>query len=278
MMDRVGFVLAKLLEALLAPSFLLLLASVLGAALVLGRIGRRRGGRLGPALLACSLGLECAIAILPLDSWALAPLEDRFPTCRRLPPDLYGVVTLGGAVDPAITAARGIPTLNEAAQRMTELVRVARLLPRAVLAFSGGSGRIVPGRLSEADVARVFFDEFGLSARPVVYEGRSRTTWENARDLASLVHPAPAHPWLLITSAAHMPRAVAAFRAAGFDVIADPVAYQTAPTLASRLAPGFPERLARLDEAAHEWGGLVSYVLLGRTRRLLPAPQGEGCS
>ena len=181
------------------------------------------------------------------------------------------MIVLGGAVDTAITEARDQPTLNGAAGRMTELVRAARLLPHATLAFTGGSGRIVPGQLTEADVARMFFASQGLADRPIVYEGRSRTTWENARNLAALLHPAPGQLWLLDTSAVHMPRAVAAFEAAGFAVIPDPVAYQTAAGFAAETGPGFADRLGRLDEAAHEWGGLVAYRLLGRTRTLLPA-------
>lgn len=271
----IPFVLAKTAEALLAPGTLLLLLSVAGATLVL-RCRRRGAARSGAVLLVAALGAECAIALLPLDSWALAPLEDRFPVCRTPPAGIHGVVVLGGAVDPAVTAARGIPTLNAAGQRMTELVRVAPLLPDAVLAFSGGSGRVIPGTLTEADVARAFFEGLGL-ARPVLYENRSRTTWENARDLAALVHPVPGQPWLLVTSAAHMPRAVEAFRAAGFRVVADPVAFLSAPSLAAELAPPYPERLAHLEGAAHEWAGLVVYRLLGRTPHLLPARGTSAC-
>ena len=261
-----GFALAKLVEGALAPSTVLLAASVAGLALLL--LTRRR--RTGLLLLAASLFLQCLVALLPLDSWALAPLEDRFPACRTPPPDVTGAIVLGGAVDTAVTAGRGIPTLNGAAQRMTELTRLARLLPpAAILAFTGGSGRIFGGGLAEADVARLFWTGQGVT-RPIVYESRSHTTWENARDLAAILHPTPAQRWLLDTSADHMPRAVGAFRAAGFTVIPDPVAYQTAPTLAAELEPGFPDRLVRLDEAAHEWSGLLAYRLLGRTRTLLP--------
>ena len=263
--DAAGFVAAKIVEAVLAPSTLLLTLSVAGFRLTL--FGARRAGLL---LLALSLGTECAAAVLPIDRWTLGPLEDRFPACRTPPPDTHGAIVLGGAVDTAITEARDQPTLNGAAGRMTELVRLARLLPAATLVFTGGSGRILNGQLAEADVARMFFATQGLATRPIVYEGRSRTTWENARNLAALLHPTPGQRWLLDTSAVHMPRAVAAFAAAGFDVIPDPVAYQTAPSFAAEIEPGFADRLGRLDEAAHEWAGLVAYQVLGRTRTLLP--------
>ncbi len=264
-LDAAGFVAAKIAETVLAPSMLLLALSVVGFLLVAFRA--RRPGLL---LLAAALGTECAAAVLPLDRWTLGPLEDRFSACRVPPPDTYGVIVLGGAVDTAVTEARGQPTLNGAAGRMTELVRAARLLPTATLAFTGGSGRILAGGLTEADVARMFFVTQGLADRPIIYEGSSRTTWENARNLAAILHPTRAQTWLLDTSAVHMPRAVAAFEAAGFDVIPDPVAYQTAPSFAAEIEPGFADRLGRLDEAAHEWAGLVAYRILERTRTLLP--------
>lgn len=271
-LDAAGFATAKIVEAMLAPSTLLLAFSVLGFLLVL-----RRARRAGLLLLALALSTECALAVLPVDRWTLGPLEDRFPACRTPPPDTHGVIVLGGAVDTAVTEARDQPTLNGAAGRMTELVRLARLLPDATLAFTGGSGRILNGQLTEADVARMFFASQGLAGRPIVYEGRSRTTWENARNLAALLHPTSGQTWLLDTSAAHMPRAVVAFRAAGFDVIPDPVAYQTARGFAAEIEPGFADRLGRLDEAAHEWAGLVAYRLLGRSPTLLPARRPGRC-
>ncbi len=136
--------------------------------------------------------------------------------------------------------------------------------PSVLLLFRGG--------LFEADVARQLFDGLGLAARPVTYENRSRTTFENAVDLAALLHPRPGESWILVTSASHMPRAMGAFRAAGWPVLADPVGYKTAHSLAVELAPTLPQRLDRIDAAAHEWMGLLVYRLLGRTDRLLPGP------
>ena len=267
-----SFITAKLAEALLRPSTLLLAAGLAGFALVFSR--RHARHRAGTALLAASLATHLAIFLLPVDIWTLSPLEDRFPSLRPLPPaaTVTGIVVLGGAVDQAISEARLLPSLNDAAERMTEFVHLAGLYPDAGLAFTGGSGRILNGHLSEADVAHALFDQLGLADRPVTYENQSRTTWENAADLARLLHPQPGQRWILVTSAAHMPRAVGAFRANGWSVLPDPVGYKTAHTLAVALAGSYPVRLLRLDEAAHEWQGLLAYRLFGRTGRILPGP------
>ena len=261
------FVVAKAAEAVIRPSVLLLLCASAGLVLLL-----RRRDRAGLALSAVPIVFALLLLLLPLDSWLLEPLEDRFPPLRVLPTHVAGIVCLGGAVDPELTEARGLPSLNDAAERMTAFVTLALARPDARLAFTGGSGRVLRGRLSEAAVARGLFGGGGLGARSVTYENRSRTTSENAVDLAALLHPRPGETWILVTSAAHMPRAVAAFRAAGWPVLADPVGYKTAHSLVVELAPTLPQRMVRIDAAAHEWAGLLSYRLSGRTDRLLPGP------
>ncbi len=261
------FVATKSMETLGQPSTLMLLSALLGLVLLGIRMWQ-----IGMILVASPIMILAALAILPLDSWALAPLEDRFPPLLDVPGHMEGIVCLGGAVDPEMTEARGMPALNDAAERMTAFVVLALAHPEARLAFTGGSGRVFRGGLAEADVARMLFDRLGLAGRPITYERDSRTTWENARALAALLHPQAGQVWVLVTSAAHMPRAVGAFRAAGWTVLADPVGYKTAPALRVELAPSLPERVARLDGAWHEWLGLLAYRLLGRTRELLPAP------
>jgi len=76
-----------------------------------------------------------------------------------------------------------------------------------------------------------------------------------------------------VTSAFHMPRSVGVFRAAGFNVEAYPVDWRTrgwsdAAMPFETLARG----LNRTDIAIHEWTGLISYWLTGRSKDLLPAP------
>ena len=247
-----SFIALKLLEACLCPSTIILAAAIAGFLL-----RRSRHASAGTVLLAASLAVQAVIFVFPVDIWVLAPLEDRIPRLIQPPARVTGIVVLGGAVNQVTTEARGIPSLNGAAERMTDFVARARQYPDAILAFTGGSGRIVNGSLTEADVARALFDQLGLD-RPITYESRSRTTHENAIDLARILHPQPGQTWLLITSADHMPRALAEFRAAGWPVVPDPVAYKTAHSFAASVSGGFPDRLSRIDEAAHEWLGLAA--------------------
>jgi uncharacterized SAM-binding protein YcdF (DUF218 family) len=263
------FLVSKLLWLILAPSMLLLIIGCGGLGLLLA--GRQR---VGLPCLCLSLGAFAAIALLPIGPLLLGTLENRFPEIRSLPARVTGIIVLGGAVDTEISAARGMPSLNSAAERMTSLLALARRYPKARLAFTGGNGRLIHGGMTEADVARDFFTEMGLDQSRMVYESRSRTTYENAVFLKRLLHPMPGETWLLVTSAWHMPRAVGLFRHAGWDVLPYPVGYKTAPGFSWAFNDTFPERLGMTDLAVHEWLGLIAYWLMGRTSALFPAPQG----
>ncbi len=260
------FFASKILWQFFTPSTLLLVLALIGLLLHFRR--RRRASLI---CLSVSLGLLSFIAVFPAGAWMLAPLENRFPPVRILPPDVTGIIVLGGAVDTDLSAARGMPSLNGDAERMTSLVYLARHYPNAKLAFTGGNGSLIHGSTTEADVARSLFTELGVDQSRIVYENRSRTTYENVVLLKALVQPQPGQLWLLVTSAWHMPRAVGLFRHAGWPVLPYPVGYKTAGLLVD-LHDGFPGRLQKLDAATHEWAGLLVYWLLGHTSALFPAP------
>jgi uncharacterized SAM-binding protein YcdF (DUF218 family) len=130
--------------------------------------------------------------------------------------------------------------------------------------FTGGSGRLFPGRTSEASVVQRFFQEQGLDAASLVLEDRSRNTHENALFAKALVRPRPGERWLLVTAAFHMPRAAAVFRKAGWDVIPYPVAYRTLPEVSWDPIPEALRQFDKLDMAVHEWIGIAAYWATGR--------------
>lgn len=264
-MEDTLFTASKLFWLFARPNTFALFLVCLGVGLLMAR---RRFGR-WPALL--GLSWYAAVLLTPLAAWITLPLEDRFPR-PDLPARVDGIVILGGAVEQALTEARGIPALNGAAERMTEAVALARLRPDARIVFTGGSAALAPGQMSEADVARALFASLGLEGERVIFEERSRNTWENAALTHAQVNPAPGETWLLVTSASHMPRSVGTFRRAGWDIIAWPVNYSTRPGGAGWFDPPFSFRLGQAEWATREYVGLVAYHLLGRTSALFPAP------
>lgn len=250
------------------PLNFLVLALCFGLAL-----GSTRFARAGRRILAAAVVLLVAAAVSPLGSLLLRPLEDRFP---RPPADMSaptGIVVLGGALDEEIGAARNETTLTEAGARLTAGVELARRYPQALLVFTGGSADLTrPGR-DEARGVRTLWLALGVAPERMRFEDRSRNTYENAAMTRELVAPQPGQRWLLVTSAAHMPRAVGLFRGVGWEVAAYPVDYRTFGTSAD-FHPTVEalDAMRRLDTALHEWVGLVAYRLAGRTRSLFPSP------
>jgi uncharacterized SAM-binding protein YcdF (DUF218 family) len=257
------FVAAKLLSALLLPAALMVELAVVG---LLFR--RRRAGRV---LLWLGVGSLTVCLLLPVDSWAIRPLEDRFPQIVEPPAQVDGIVVLGGAIDDLTSLDRNTPTLNAAANRMTSFAILAHRYPNARLVFTGGSGAIEQGVTTEAIFARDLLAQLGVPPERVVFEAASRTTWENAVEVGKLVQPKPGETWVLLTSASHMPRAVGVFRAAGWRVLPWPVGYRSRDRVAA-FAPSLGRKLEVLDTAAHEWTGLLAYWAEGRSSALFPAP------
>lgn len=258
------FVISKIVTALFDPFMVLLLLFTLAAALL---FTRRRG--LGQAMLLAGLAVWGASAVLPVEAWLIAPLESRFP--QAPPPDtVEGIIVLGGAIDPAISAARGQVSMGGGAERVLALADLARRYPDARLVYSGGSGSVLDQDHKEAPYARRQLDSLCMDTSRVLFEGQSRNTRENAILSRSLAQPSGQGSWLLVTSAIHMPRAMGTFRADGWKVAAYPVDYTTTGT--ARPALSASAGLRQVAAAAKEWLGLAYYRLRGWSDALYPAP------
>lgn len=262
------FALSKVLGFLATPSNAIALIGCLGLLLLLTRFRR-----LATGLLATSVALVAVCGLSPLGDALMLPLSERFPPWQQRGNAPVGIVVLGGAISPGVSAARDSVELNAAAERMTAVAELARRFPQARIVFTGGGSNLFGTGAGEAKFAGQLFESFGIASSRVLLEYRSRTTGENAIFTRDLVKPAAGETWLLVTSAYHMPRAIAVFRRAGFPVEAYPVDFRTrgwevALTPFNAVSAG----LARTDTAMHEWLGLIAYRLSGRSAELLPRP------
>lgn len=261
------FYASKLISALIWPSSVITMLLVVGAAgVVMGR-----GVKWSKRALATGAVLLLACGFGPPGSILLLPLEQRFER-GPLPVDVEGIIILGGFEMGAMTQARGQLSFNEAGERLTEGVRLALSHPRAKLIYTGGEARLL-GSAKSGAAASIgdTFVAFGIARERIVLEEVSRTTWENADKLRVVLKPKPGQRFVLVTSAFHMPRAIATFRAAGFDVTAWPVDFRTAGVI-DALTPhtSVHHGLQVLDIAFKEWVGLVAYRLSGRSVAFWP--------
>ncbi len=261
------FVLSKAIGFLAVPSNFLAVAALTGSVLLL-----TRWQRLARFLLAGSILMLAVLGFSPLSNALLLSLSERFPAWDANRGDPYGIIVLGGVIDPDVSAARNAIELDSSAERALALLTLARRFPNARVVFSGGSGNLAGG-LPETPFAEKLLAEFGMTGNRFIFEDASRTTLENATETFRLLAPQPGQRFLLVTSSFHMPRAMGVFRKVGFQVEAHPVDWRTrgfedALQPFHRLSAG----LARADVAIHEWTGLIAYRLTGRTTSLYPGP------
>ncbi|MGL5734144.1 MAG: YdcF family protein [Beijerinckiaceae bacterium] len=264
------FVLSKVLWFFATPSNALLAIALLGVLLTASRYAR-----VGRTLAVTALVMLAICGLSPAANWLIAPLENRFPQWAQgqgQPPT--GMIVLGGSLDTTVSFHRGHGLeLNEAADRITAMIALAREFPSARIVFSGGQGALLARYGNEAEQIKTNIGRYGLPPERLEIENRSRTTFENATEAARMIAQKPGERWLLVTSAWHMPRSIAVFRAAGLKVEAYPVDFRTGGAQADmELFAEASRGLRRFDIATREWIGLLGYRLAGASRELFPTP------
>jgi uncharacterized SAM-binding protein YcdF (DUF218 family) len=264
----VFFLLSKTLGAMLLPVNFLIGAGVLGAILL-----PTRRAVLGRGLLASSVVLLALCGFSPVGNLLILPLEQRFPPWdpSRGAPD--GIVVLGGAIDPDVSAAHGRPILGRSGDRIAAAAVLALRYPNARIVFSGGNANLIgDDSAKEADYALSMLEDLGVAKARLAAERLSRNTVENAEFVKAVAKPREGERWLLVTSAFHMPRSIGLFRKAGFKVEAYPVDWRTSKSRAFEPFSVAIGGLEHTDIAIREWIGLVAYRVTGKIDDFLPGP------
>jgi uncharacterized SAM-binding protein YcdF (DUF218 family) len=237
-------------DVLTAPLVIVLLVAI--AALLCRLAGRSRASRIlliGAAVLAY-------LASIPLVGQALLrPLESRFPPLNadHLPSVDY-IVVLGSGYRPhdgvSVTAALD----REGLTRAVEAVRLTRSLPGARLVVSGGALRGQPPiAQGYAQLARAL----GVAEQSLIISDRPRDTRSESNEVRRLLG---SRPFLLVTSAYHMPRAMLLMRRAGAEPIAAPAGqrvFGATPISWRSFLPG-AGGLGDTVRALHEYAGILA--------------------
>ena len=260
-LNRHMFIISKFFAFVTQPLAWVAFLSLAG--LLCLRLQPKWGVRLGWS----GLGLLLILGWEPLPDAMLRRLENQFPPLAPTESlaGFSGIVVLGGALEPAyVWTNPGQSALNDAAERMTEVLPLLRQQPALSVLFTGGEGELFGSGLSEADRATLFFTQQGIAPARLLFESASRTSYENAQLSKSVPGVNPAQPWLLMTSAWHMPRAMAAFEKAGWNVTAYPVDFRTG-TQTPWSQYNMDVGAKKWKIALHEIVGQLAYRLTGRS-------------
>ncbi|MCZ4304631.1 YdcF family protein [Zoogloeaceae bacterium G21618-S1] len=191
-------------------------------------------------------------------NWLTLPLESAPPISDAALRQTQAIVILGaGSRDYA--PEYGHPTVSKLAlERLRYGAKLSRETGLPILVTGGA----LDGRVPEAVMMReVIQAEYGLPVRWA--ESDSLDTRDNANLAARLLHADGIERIALVTHAAHMPRALAAFEAAGLAVTPAPTAWQSTPDPALQITDFIPTARSAYTGwfAAHEWLGRLAYRL-----------------
>ena len=242
--------------AFLAPLALALVLVLLGALFLLLR--RRILGR---SLVAFALAFIFLASWHPMAERLLEPLEWSYAPVSD-PAGLSGVsavVVLGGGWRPGWQAPASIRLSQGSALRLLEGLRLIEALPEARLLLSGASRN--PDRLPVAMGYAEAAQALGVAPSRIVVLGTPVDTAQEAYAVREAL--GEGERFLLVTSAAHMRRAVRHFERVGLDPIPAPTHFTTGTRPVYTLSYWLPSagNLAKTERAIREYLGLLALDL-----------------
>ena len=209
------FVLKQFLKALILPPtpWILMLLAVL-------IFWRRRWAK---KLLFVTF---CLIVVLHsgiFGYWLRYPLESRYPPLidpTKVEP-YDAIVVLTGGMIPA-EGLIPFPSIDRSMfRRLEEAWRVYLIRPKPIV-ISGGHVNPFTLPKDENRIARDYLIRWGVPKSDVLAEDQSRDTFESAVEVEKLLRQKGWKRYLLVTSAAHMPRSMLAFKAKAPEPIPTP--------------------------------------------------------
>lgn len=194
----------------------------------------------------------------------LRPLESQYPPLLdpRSVPHVKWIVVLGGGhrSDPKLPVTSQLS--GASLVRLVEGLRLLTSLPESKLILSGGT---LFDPSTEAQSMESVALALGVDRQRLLLEDQSRDTEDQSRLIRKIVGP---DPFLLVTSAAHMPRSMALFSKLGMKAIPAPTDYKVKERLEGEISPGyfFPRigELEKAETAVYEYLGLTWVKIRGR--------------
>ncbi len=244
------FIIQKLVKPFLWPPGLFVL---LFLAAGLWQLIRRRTG---PALITFAIGAAMwAAATPPVADLFMRKLENRYDHPVSFQGDV--IVMLGSAIYGGVWDMDGIGAPS--AEACERLLAVARLHRRTGLPIILSGGRVHAHQDLMGPVYRRFLVALGIPADRIILENRSRNTFENARYSWELCRRKGYRRPLVVTHAAHMPRAMFCFRKLNVPARPVPCGFRTWEGKAYHWPDFLPRGFERLASALHEHLGLWAY-------------------
>jgi Uncharacterized conserved protein len=228
---------------------------------------RRRRPLLSRILSVAAFTLIALLACPVSSVWLVGTLESQYPD-RGIDKEhsAQAIVVLGGSLNMPSDVHHATGITNSSDRLLTGL-RLYRAGKAPLIEVSGGDSPLLEKTrtIHEADEMRSLLDEWGVPDSAILVEDVSVNTHENAVFTRRLLQERGIQHIILVTSAMHMPRAVATFRKVGFDVEPAPADFLTGWEKEKVGVDWVPNSSALVDSnnALHELLGLLVYRIRG---------------
>ena len=155
--------------------------------------------------------------------FVIASLEQHYPPHKmeEIPP-AAAIVILGG-ITRGIVPGTGISDLDGGVDRLVHGARLFKAGKAPLIILSGGNAE---GYQPESEAMAAILQIMGIPVNAMLLESKSRNTYQNALNTATLLNDRQISRILLVTSAYHMRRAAAVFEGMGISVIPAATDYQ----------------------------------------------------
>lgn len=233
------------------PVTLFLITLLIGVSL----LWLSRWKRAGKIVVSVGTALLIAFSYGLLSDIILGSLENEYkPVINSdLLTDVKWVVVLSGGhvSDPGLPVTDRMTAASLA--RLVEGIRIHNILPESKLILSGGAVfDSIPEAITMASAAL----SLGVNKENLILESLSKDTKDQAIHIRKILDN---NPFILVTSASHMPRSIALFRKQGLQPIPAPTDFWVKEH--QKINPGsfFPSAmgLRKMERAVHEYLGLA---------------------
>ena len=259
-----SFYLSKILWTILNPFNIILLFIFLG--FILSFFSNKNFSKIVYSL---TFVFFIIIAVMPTGAFMFYQLEKKFHVLKSLPNKIDGILILSGATNPVLTKEYNQISLNDSVERLTESIQLMKKYSNTKIIFSGGSGSINNQKLTHSEVANLFFKNFEIKLDNIIYEDKSRNTYENILFSKKIAHPKINENWLIVTSAFHLPRALNIAEKLEWKFIPYAVDFKMSKKFSWKPTINFLSNITTFQAASHEWIGMIAYYLMGRSSKIL---------
>lgn len=251
----ITFILKKIVSGVFLDPLFLSLILIFAGLIFLSYTRKQRFGRV---LVGVGAFILLVFSLVDGSIFLTNSLESVYPVYHKTEQKVDFVVVLSGGADEKHGIAMNTRGSNVTLSRLVEGIRAYKLNPGSMIILTGG----IPPDKPASEIEKKLLVTLGIPASDIITDHKSKDTADEAMFVRKILSDAP---FILVTSATHMPRAMELFRKQGLNPIPAPTDFICSDERTG-IVEKFPsaEHLADSNTAIHEYIGMLWHKLRGQ--------------